>query len=400
MRRPRVLALLCTALIALFIVWVAQNTYWEDTTVPMPMRGEARINPFYAAQRFAEALGARTRWNREGLTLPPPDGVMVLSTWNWELSASRRQALETWVESGGRLVVDNLLIGSRAEFEAWSGILQEFKDDDVEEREEPEEPNPFEAIDESRKPCPEFAEQHGSAAGPGRYRVCDLELWTLLKSRDAAPEWALAEDAGLQALRVRVGNGSVTAINAAPFRYRSLFDGDHGRLLVAATQLRRGDQIHFQSEDDHPSLLTLIWRYGAPVVTLSLALVAALLWRGAVRFGPLVAPTDAARRSMAEQIRGTAWFALRHGGGDALHGAAVRALNEAGQRRIAAFGRLSSQQRTAALARYTGLNPAALTAAINHSTLKSQELRNRIALLEAARRQLLVERTGSPHDAE
>ena len=34
------------------------HTYWEDITVPMPPKGEALINPFYAAQRFAEALGA------------------------------------------------------------------------------------------------------------------------------------------------------------------------------------------------------------------------------------------------------------------------------------------------------------------------------------------------------
>ena len=30
----------------------------------MPPKGEALTNPFYAAQRFAEALGARTAWDR------------------------------------------------------------------------------------------------------------------------------------------------------------------------------------------------------------------------------------------------------------------------------------------------------------------------------------------------
>ena len=117
-------------------------------------------------------------------------------------------------------------------------------------------------------------------------------------------------------MRVQVGRGSVTVINATPFRERSLFNGNHGRLFVAATGMRRGDDIHFLSEENHPSLLALLWQHGAPVVLLSLALIGLVIWRGTVRFGPLEAPSDAARRSLAEQIRGTGQFALRHGGGD------------------------------------------------------------------------------------
>ena len=56
------------------VAWVASNTYWADTKVPMPPKGEALTNPFYAVQRFAEALGARTAWDRV-LTMPPADSV-------------------------------------------------------------------------------------------------------------------------------------------------------------------------------------------------------------------------------------------------------------------------------------------------------------------------------------
>ena len=97
--------------------------------------------------------------------------------------------------------------------------------------------------------------------------------------------------------------------------------------------MRRGDDVHFLSEDTHPSLLALLWRYGAPVVMLTLTLVALVLWRGGVRFGPLAAAADAARRSLVEQIRGTGQFILRHGGGHSLHAASVRALDEAAKRR-------------------------------------------------------------------
>jgi len=48
---------------ALFGTWIARHTYWDDLKVPMPPKGEALVNPFYATQRFAGTLGARTsRW--------------------------------------------------------------------------------------------------------------------------------------------------------------------------------------------------------------------------------------------------------------------------------------------------------------------------------------------------
>ena len=117
------------AALAALVAWVASNTYWEDVKVPMPLKGEARTNPFYVPQRFAEALGARTVWV-SGSTIPPTDSVIVLSMWHWTLSASRRQALERWVESGGRLVVDETLAGDPEDFERWSGIVTAFGDPD------------------------------------------------------------------------------------------------------------------------------------------------------------------------------------------------------------------------------------------------------------------------------
>src|SRR5260221_6434783 len=105
MTRARITSLLVGVSLVPLVAWVASNTYWADTQVPLPPRGEALTNPFYTVQRFAEALGARTARDRE-LTLPPAASVIVLSAWYWDLSAARRERLERWVESGGRPVVD------------------------------------------------------------------------------------------------------------------------------------------------------------------------------------------------------------------------------------------------------------------------------------------------------
>ena len=33
--------------------WIASNTEWTEVKIPLPPKGEAATNPFYAAQRFA-----------------------------------------------------------------------------------------------------------------------------------------------------------------------------------------------------------------------------------------------------------------------------------------------------------------------------------------------------------
>jgi hypothetical protein len=231
-----------------------------------------------------------------------------------------------------------------------------------------------------------------------RPRLCDSDEISSLNSQ-RIPMWALRAQTGIQVMRVAIGRGSVTRINAAPFRYRSLFDGDHGWLFVAATQLHRGDEVHFLSED-HPSLLALLWQYGAPVLVLALTLVLLVLWRDAARFGPLAAPPPSARRSLAEQIAGTGRFIMRHGSGDRLLAAARRALDEAAVRRVRRYAHLPADERTAVLARFVGVDQQALADAVQSRALRPHELRAAIALLERARRHILDTPQRSPHGTD
>jgi len=388
--RRAVIALLIAAPFALLTVWIARNTEWVDTTLPMPPKGEALTNPFYAAQLFAGSLGARTVRDRV-FTPPSPESVVVLSTWHWTLNAQRQETLERWVESGGRLVIDDLIVGGERELAQWSGIERRFARRDVVRRAREVGPaSTCHTVEEST--------QRSEVQRPGAitHLICDVdESSSLISSRQIT--WSLKDASGIQALRVRVGRGSVTRINSSPFRDRSLLEGDHGWLFVAATELRRGDEVLFLSEGDHPTLLALVWQRGAPVVVLCVSLVAIMLWRGAVRLGPLASEQRLVRRSLAEQIRGTGRFALAHGGGAALHAAAVRALLEAAERRVPSYMRLEIPERTAALAGATALEPAALAAAMHFRPERSVDLRHTLELLEATRRRLLTERPRSAH---
>jgi hypothetical protein len=280
-------------------------------------------------------------------------------------------------------------------FEAWSGITR-ARDEELTAEDE----DVFRA-EEFVEPCEWLYEINYGAADVGdepmEYEVCELDRSRWLETREPL-QWALGDDETLQVARVVVGEGSVTVINAVPFIYREIFVGDHGPLLVAATQLRAGDHVVFMSEEDVSSLPALVWRHGAPVVTVLLFFIALALWRGAMRFGPLLAPEERARRSLGEQILGTGRFVARVGEGTALHAAAVRAVHEAAVRRIGGYERLSPGDRTAAVARLTAVDAGALGAALDlGSKQRSLELRGTLALLESARRQLIVKNQWSKH---
>ncbi len=385
MTRERIGWLVVLALAIALFTWIARHTYWADAKIPMPLKGEAATNPFYVVERFSRALGARAEWNR-GLALPSAHGVVFISAWHWDLSEDRQRRIESWVESGGRLVVDQSLISGTDAFERWSGIKRQVK----------ERPKRRGALDlNPLQSCYTLDEEGGSR---NSYSICRMDSSTSLNTGRKI-DWALRRpDSGMQAVRVRVGRGSVTVINGSPFNEESLFDDDNGLLFVAATRLRRGDEIHFFSESHHASLLELAWQLGWPVFGLIGSLLALTLWRSGARFGPLAAPTETARRSLAEQIRGTGQFALRIGSADALHAAAARALNDVAALHIRAYEHLKGTERMSALATATGYEADSLAAALNHSgSRRSEHLRSSIELLEAARRRILIQNTRSRH---
>ena len=402
----RVIRVMVWLAVAGLVAWFASNMSFKPFEVRAPLQGEAIYNPFYAAIRMSAELGAEASWERV-FTQPPADSIIILSDWNWSLSKSRRERLQKWVEEGGRLVIDNSVVGDFEEFEHWSGIgrrERESPDEDEDDADHPDEEEHEGGVETDDTKSARPSDAHSFAGrlleadchkltedGSGRkLALCDVD-WahTLTSSRKIL--WALRNKDGIHALRAAVGRGTVTVLNASPFRYRDFLLGDHPRLFVAATQLHRGDTLQFLTEEDQASILSLTWRFGAPAVLLLLAAVALGLWRSGMRFGPRVALTQTARRSLAEQIRGTGQFALRFGGGEALHAATLRALRDAAIRRVPSYDAMSGTERVAAVAKASGIGEADLAPAMNYvGPRNSHELREAIAVLETARRRLLL----------
>jgi hypothetical protein len=345
-------------------LWLVNNTHWEVVEERTPLQGDAATNLFYSAQHLAESLGARTRVRHEIVTLPSAGAVMVVSFWNWALIPERRERLERWVRDGGRLVVGADLVNFEA-FDNWTGVKRL----------------------PGNSPSPSNLQR---LTGAGEHFDLCTPLTPGGLSTTRKLSWRLQDrDGNTQALRVPMGRGSVTIVNAFPFGNTELLRCDSALLFTAATQLQRGDEIHFLTDGRGASLLALLWSYGSPVIALAALLVVLWLWRSGVRFGPLAAAPDPARRSLAEQIRGTGQFTLRFGGGTALYAATVRALNEAAARHVPHYERLAGDERVAALASLTGLGSGELAAALlDPAARRPHEIRKTIAFLEAARRRI------------
>jgi hypothetical protein len=371
--------------------WLFENTHWETVEERTPMKGDALTNLFYSAQHLADSLGARTRVAHDALTLPSTHGVVVLGFWNWGLIPERRARLEQWVNDGGRLVV-GLDVDSNDEFVNWSGVKQA--------------PWKKEQVGAVHYPMCFPAERRLTTDSGEQFDVCPAIAFPGL-STTRKYSWRLKDrDGYTQVLRIPIGRGSVTIMNAMSFGNTAVTCGDNALLFTAATQLHRGDEINFLTDGSGGSLLSLMWTYGSPVIVLSALLVVLWLWRSGVRFGPLAAAPDPARRSLAEQIRGTGQFTLRFGGGKALYDATIRALNEAAARRFPHYERLGGEQRVAALASFTGLDPGELAQALHSpAARRPQEIRKTIAFLETVRRRIVRaheitenHREGSEHE--
>lgn len=382
-------------------VWIAFNTEWVEVQVPVAPRGEAARDPHYAVKQLVRRLGGEVRAPLNLERLPPPGATLVLSSWHWNIFPERELALRRWVEAGGHLVVQDWTRDKSLEWvpietvsavgspRASNGSLPPRA---ASAPAAPPRRAPFGLPAEP--PCHEAREASdafGAYGEPRSYRLCVWDAWVL---RSRVPvSWSLLGPRGAELLRVAVGQGSVTAINTRLTDNRRIVEADHALAFVAALRLRAGDTVWFVDSETRTPLLAAIWQSGAPAVLLGALALAAALWRGGVRFGPRAPSAAPARRSVAEQIRGTAAFVFSRNGA-ALHRAQLRALEDAARRRIRDHDRLDRASRAQAIASFTALDAGALARAMDPSPKRPRrELTATLAMLETAARRLTLNRS-------
>ena len=388
-------------LLAALAAWIAFNVHWETITVPTPPKGEALRNPYYALEHFAANLGihALKIASVRGLA---PEAVLVFEEPGDELTHPPVEALENWVESGGRLVISSVLLDSYPALKAWSGIKRARAS-----------PHPTQAPSATPTPTAPAQSKPNAAAAPAHstesgfdcplmtvradgtptgqsFRVCDAGP-TLGFDGDRAPAWSLSDDRGMHVIRTGVGLGEVTVLEPAGVLSNAMLKrADHAEMFAAAAGLRHDDMLLIFHPTTAEPLPALLWRLAAPGILFLLAALLAVAWRHAPRFGPPLPLPTPVRRSLAEQIRANARFAWRTHSLEGLRTSARRSLDETAARHIAGYGALDASQRAERLAAFTGLDAAAIGAARAEVTLRRlNEERAAITLMEVCRRILL-----------
>lgn len=370
-------------LLALFGLWLVTATEWVEIEVDVPAKGEARRNELFALELFARELGARVEKQETLDRMPPAGAVLLLESPYWDMFPDRPARVRQWVEAGGHLVMQASTLDN-SPLAAWVPVKGAKR---------PPRPREEGRARKGREdPCREVAERAGPGLADGaRYRLCAWPWWQELHVAAAAvsPSWLVQGAQGIELVRMPVGRGSVTVYGP-----RTLLNNgevvrtgtDHAMLVSRALQVERGSALWLVPDEARPPLLLWIWQRGWVAVLLGLLAIAAWLWRGMVRFGPVGVVPPLQRRSMREQVAGTGSF-LQHHGPSALHQAQLRALQEAARLRLPGYALLRGDAALQRIAKATNL-PAADLAAAMAARADRASLAADLELLELARRRL------------
>jgi hypothetical protein len=386
--------LIGAALVAL-TAWIAMHTYWDEIGVPTPMTGEAATNPYYSVEHLAGSLGMHTH-QIKSLGALPTDAVVLVNDLDDELVHEKIESLENWVESGGRLIVSGDTLWSSKPLQAWSGVRPQTK---AGIRAPLAAPDRLRAALDPQGNCTALVLQvDGSPTGQS-LTVCAATPMSFVSHRQ--PAWMLSDSSGTHVLRVAIGDGEFSVLGTrGMLNNKNLLLGDHAEVLIRAAHLERGDTLLILSRSEGEPLPALLWRLAAPAILFLAAAVVLLIVRYLPRFGPPIPVTPPIRRSLAEQIRANARFAWRTRKLGSLRGAFRRSLDEAAKRQIGGYGSLNVRQQSDALAASTGIDAAAINAALTaDGSGNMNEHRASITLLEVCRRILTDPTTKrSPHE--
>jgi hypothetical protein len=341
-------------LVTLFILtgaglWIYENVTLEEVRFPGLPKGEAASNDLYAAERLLRQLGAETR-SQIGFKAPPEGDpkrtVLVLPTERRVLTARQREQLLNWTERGGHLVVVTYTLASEGDPSDTMldelGVGQIMQKPEKKKKKTPDDPfGPDEDDAKSaRKPpklsgllkkpdsaCP--AQREAGTLAP-RFPAQVLDVCFDPRFRlvtEDEPLWSVSSSSGMHVASLARGAGRVTVMTDYQFLTNAdIGRADHADFLVALVGPDlKGLNVIFTPREDVDPLSVLVFRHGWMVLAALALLIAAVLWRGGSRFGPLEPRPEAVRRSLIEHVRATGEFLWRNGEGRRLWQSALAA---------------------------------------------------------------------------
>jgi hypothetical protein len=304
------------ALVAVGVIWFLAAFERVPAREWVGPSGEARRNPYLAAERFAGRMGIAARELR---SLPELDtlkaeSVLLLPNRRQALDPRRMRQIVAWVEGGGHLVAEAELVGVSDPLFELLGVRRVAA---------PVQAKPLEEVELSS----------------GRKLTVSLIGAMTLQSADGEKGRYVSFDHG---------EGTVSAVSGLQFaRNRLIGTHDNAEFFWRVLDHAPAAELQVYLRPERLSLWGFLKEHAAPVLLASAALIVLWLWRIAPRFGPVQPDPAPARRRLLDHLRASGRFYWAQG----LRARLVIAARDAALRRITRaqpdFAQLSAAERAA-----------------------------------------------------
>lgn len=288
--------------------WFFNNFEEVTEKVHTGYSGEARTNPWLAAQRLLERMGAKAATMRSipELRTLPASATLVLPARRHSLTQNLQQSILDWVEHGGQLIVESEPIGEPDPLLASLGVRRIAVKKPRGSANRCESNEPFEIV------------------LPGREKGSLVRLARNLRLESPNADFEFDGGWGNALLRFQYGNGQVTVMNELDFASNSRIGAEqHAQFLWELVSLAPGEAV--VEFFNRPSRLSLVdWlRENAWAPLSGGALVLLLwLWYVAPRLGPVAPDPARDRRRLLDHLRASGRFLWSNGGAQRMLDAA------------------------------------------------------------------------------
>src|SRR5688500_12589144 len=275
MSKARIIVpLVLAAAIALGVYWFRANFERVPAKEWVGPTGEARLNPFLAAERFAVRMGmgaARQVRSLPELHTLKPDGVLLMPNQRQALDANAIARIVAWVDAGGHLIAE-------AEFPGVADPL-------------------FDAFSVRREAANEVPTK---PLRIGKFAVTFFDAMRLRSARTDEPVLRVGD----RLYSFSRGKGGLTLATNLGFARNSLIgQHDNAAFLWALVTLTRASELRVFLRPERLSLWGFLSENALPALAAAALLLLAWLWRIAPRFGPVAPDLPPARRRLLDHLR-------------------------------------------------------------------------------------------------
>jgi hypothetical protein len=286
------------ALVAIGVIWFVSVYERVPAREWVGPTGEARRNPFLAAERFAARMGLPARQLRSlpDLDRLEPGSVLLMPNRRQALDPRRVREIAAWVDAGGHLIAEAELMGVADPL--------------------------FELVGVQRKSAPRPPKPVPVDLGGRKLSVSILAPMTLESPGAKEPS---------RFVTFGHGKGRVSAAASFHFARNGLIgSNDNAEFVWRLLQLAPAAELQVYLRPERLSLWGFLKEHAAPVLAAAAALLVLWLWRIAPRFGPVRPDAAPARRRLLDHLRASGRYYWARG----LRAPLVSAARDAALRRI------------------------------------------------------------------